>query len=341
MPLIPVLIGIWVLELVGVGPWPENTLFILEPSLQPPLEKGAGEPEIALRSVVEANTAATAELQHNGARLLYGSAVTVHLGLCLLASVYYLRNIFQCGKGVAVHILTFAGLVAGAIIFTMLYISPVAGWVASEYTFERLVDIWALHACEKCFNEAALTVLVMVPAGAGIITVLLAAGGAASALRRLNHVLDEEDKFVVQQLVSSFQMLSAVLVTSTISAMLFFRLALYPFTAREAGGDLVTSNDYLLTIDVTGYVNALTTFWGAVYTLTLFAVYVGPLALLYYRAIRKQKSKNPGEFLKLKAWLADNGVEEGFGERVRNLLTLLAPLMIGPLSQALGSIGGF
>jgi len=150
---------------------------------------------------------------------------------------------------------------------------------------------------------------------------LMAAGAVCSSLK-LAADRAKPTEYVVEQMLSGFRTLSAVLVTSTIAASLFFQMALAPFLTaaevKDASG-------------LAGYVGGLTTFWGAVFTLTLFAVYVGPMAVLYDQQRRAAEKDKPGDFMTLREWLAVNGVENGLSQRIKNVLILLAPMLVGPL----------
>ena len=122
-------------------------------------------------------------------------------------------------------------------------------------------------------------------------------------------------------LQQSFYLLSAVLVTSTISIMLFFRLPV-----ALAGGD----GPARMALDA--YAQGLTAFWGTVFTLTLFATFA-PAALLLRRSAHRYRDRlnAPQEF---QAWLTDH-VPVTLEKQIRNLAATLAPLIIGLLGNFL------
>ena len=112
----------------------------------------------------------------------------------------------------------------------------------------------------------------------------------------------------------TFQATAFVMVTSTISLMLFYRLPL-SVVADETARELLS-----------GFAQGMALFWGIVFTLTLVAIF-GPSNLLLNKALADKPE------------MADNFREKieklSTKHQVSKILTMLAPLLVGSSASIL------
>ena len=94
---------------------------------------------------------------------------------------------------------------------------------------------------------------------------------------------------------------------------------------------------------MSAYVVGLSTFWGGLFTLTLLATFAGPAWQLLRHAEGKGAWRTADAGVEaapdLGAWLQEHvfvTVKRQFG----NIVSLLAPLLVGPLSSLLSSLTG-
>jgi hypothetical protein len=120
-----------------------------------------------------------------------------------------------------------------------------------------------------------------------------------------------------------FYLLTAVLVTSTLAASLFFHLPT-KLLAEGSDGPLVP------------YAGELSIFWGTVFTLTLLATVTPPLLHARHRlAAITEGVVDADEEDETRKWLSQEGLLESFGQQLRLILALLAPLITGPVANFL------
>lgn len=188
-----------------------------------------------------------------------------------------------------------------------------------------------------CFSAGIshLTWLAWVPTFSGIGATAFAAAYAYGAVRGLparDTASDESDWRAaldsrVQALQKAVYLLSAVLVSSTVTITLFAHL---PVGLLPAGsGSLAAA--------VSKYATGLSTFWGALFSITLVATFAMPALRLLGRAYgRKSKARDSDE---LRDWLHDH-VFQSIRRQLATVFSLLAPLLVGPLSSLLASVSG-
>jgi hypothetical protein len=117
-----------------------------------------------------------------------------------------------------------------------------------------------------------------------------------------------------------FYVLSTVLITSTVTIMLFLGLP-SALVADEATGLAVTS-----------FARGMTVFWGTVFTLTLFAIFAPSAYHLLRMAKRHEMASDaPAE---VSAWLHEE-IYVSIPRQLGNLAALLAPLLVGPVGSVL------
>ena len=92
-----------------------------------------------------------------------------------------------------------------------------------------------------------------------------------------------------------------------------------------------------LTIRVTTYANGLVVLWGGIFTLTLISTFA-PSAYLLLRGAKQHEEvqESPAEF---RSWLHAQ-VFVSTQHQLGNVVTVLAPLMIGPVGHLLGTLPG-
>jgi len=131
----------------------------------------------------------------------------------------------------------------------------------------------------------------------------------------------------VQALQKAVYLLSAVLVSSTVTITLFAHL---PVGLLPAGtGSLAAA--------VSKYATGLSTFWGALFSITLVATFAMPALHLLGRAYGRETAARDSD--ELRDWLQEH-VFQSIKRQLATVLSLLAPLLVGPLSSLLSSVSG-
>jgi len=116
------------------------------------------------------------------------------------------------------------------------------------------------------------------------------------------------------------------LVSSTIAITIF---AHFPAGLVKNGSGLATA--------VSKYASGLSTFWGALFSLTLVATFAAPAFLLLRQAYGHQSVAE--DAVDLGTWLHEH-VFVSIKNQLVNVASLLAPLLVGPLSSLLASFAG-
>ena len=141
---------------------------------------------------------------------------------------------------------------------------------------------------------------------------LLAAAFASAVVSTAHKTENLEARMRLVDL--TFQATAFVMVTSTISLMLFYRLPL-SVVADETARELLS-----------GFAQGMALFWGIVFTLTLVAIF-GPSNLLLNKALADKPE------------MADNFREKieklSTKHQVSKILTMLAPLLVGSSASIL------
>ena len=116
-----------------------------------------------------------------------------------------------------------------------------------------------------------------------------------------------------------------MLVSSTITITLFARLPLRLYAEGSAIGGAMSA-----------YVTGLGTFWGGLFTLTLAATFAGPA----WQMLRRRNGRAAGsEDADLGTWLQEHVLVTAKHHLI-NILSLLAPLLVGPLGSLLSGLAG-
>ena len=280
-----------------------------------------------------------AALRHAGDRMAYGVAVAIHTGVCLGVIIFYwivLRRVATADRPpVLVAVAVMAAAVLAALVLLSQIEPPLDVYRFTYFVFDSLLRASGLArdltGSGPPGSFSPLAVAVLYPSTLGILSVVLAAGIACAVLRRIGPPHGDgwaaDFRGNIRVLYRCFYALSAVLVTSTATALLFFQLPVGVIDADNA--EFATA--------VSGYAARVATFWGGIYTLTLFAVYAAPLAILYERARRHVDDHGGG--LDLMDWLHEHGFDSSIRENLKNLVVVLAPLLVGPLGEISRAFG--
>lgn len=224
----------------------------------------------------------------------------------------------------------------------------------------------------------ALTISILLPVGLGIIGVALMMAAMLGEVQALGPPPEPEDKpfeaqlqFAYARLKRCLYILSIGLVTSTVAASLFFHLPSKLSTPGLAGGPTMLEARFdrlgsvgveatLKQAELAGRLNTLqtaelsalrakfdefaaelSTFWGAVFTLTLIVAAGLPVALLQHKVrLYVEKSGMPSKELAAQGRLETAGVLGGTADQVKLLLALVAPLASGPISNLVQAVAG-
>lgn len=187
-----------------------------------------------------------------------------------------------------------------------------------------------------CFNVVfnKLTLLSWIPAFSGMGTVAIAAAFVYGNASGLPSYEDPEWRSVVEQRIKSLQRsvyaLSAVLVSSTLTISLF---------AHLPTGLLEDANGHAKA--VAAFAVGVTTFWGALFSLTLVATFAVPAfrIMRYAYGYQAVSEKTAVPVADLRVWLHEH-VFVSFKNQLVNVLSLVAPLLVGPLSSLISKVAG-
>lgn len=274
--------------------------------------------------------------RHLGGRLSYSAVVYIHLAVCAGAVFFFWEQIQGAGEAARRRVGIAVAVEALVVLGSLAALSR-AGLAAYDLTYFNIRALFAKAAAGMDFLESALwpgfsklAAAVFVPTAFGVVAVIAAAGAASLAMRGPPGESPERFRDRIQQLQQSFLFLSAVLVSSTLAASLFFHLPaeMFAFAAKSAQKGALLD-----------YARGLTLFWGAVYTLTLLAVYVPPALILRERmrafARERDGKRTPSEY---RSWLAEHKLAFSIKESLGNVFALLAPLIAGPVGSILQAL---
>lgn len=268
--------------------------------------------------------------------LAYGSAALLHLSLCAAAIGYFATRIRDLPRPVRARAWRVVGLllVALVIIGAVTRLDPELTALQLSYrnTCELLsmagAAVHLLPATCQGGPPSVLMALASVPTIAGLIAAAFAAALASSAADPLPETEGAwRAGFTrhIRTLQHAFYALSAVLITSTVTIMLFLMLP------------VAIAADPATTAALTSYAHAMTVFWGTVFTLTLAAIFA-PAVHHLSRAARRHEmaSKTPAD---VRVWLAEQ-TRNSLPRHLGNLAALLAPLLVGPIGSLLEKLSG-
>jgi len=290
-------------------------------------------------SVTQQSEAFARHIDH---RIVYAAVILFHGALCLCLIVLFwdrLRDFPGFLRRRAYVVMLIEGALFLAVLafywrstglYQLSYLNIrelLASTCAVDNILARCVPCVADGArqCMPDLDQVAtkLSLFVYIPHIFSIATLSVAVAVAASIIGNLRELTaqDWHKRFDhgVQSLQICFFGGSAILVTSTITATLFFQfpasLALPDSPAAKALGE---------------YARTLTVFWGVVYTLTLVATF-GPAALMLRNLVRRYEQGAESSD-KLREWLTYKALVSPI-RLITNFVVMLAPMLFGAVGN--------
>ena len=279
------------------------------------------------------------DYRHLGDMLIYYALASIHGVLCFGVIAFFLHMMrklpAQQRWNAAVFSVAIFALLLGLIFYFEAYANEIVlvqlGYKATCLALQSAP--LPTDLVESCFEDNGinkLTLLAWVPTFSGMGAVVFAAAFALGNADAMPKPSDPSWHTVVEQRTKALQMsvyaLSAVLVSSTITITLFAHLPI---------GLLADESD--LAKAISHYASGLSTFWGALFSLTLLATFAAPTFLLLRRAYAQEAATTKVE--DLRAWLHEH-VFVSIKKQLLNAASLLAPLLVGPLSSLFSSLAG-
>ena len=285
---------------------------------------------------------------HLGDILTYGALSAVHSLLCLGVIAAFAAWIARLPAGQRRGALVFLAIGVALIgVYVAVLLVAADRTVLVQLGYKAVCQLLAaaelptrLVGTGQCFEAghiSALTWLAWVPTFAGMATVAVAAAYAYGAARGLPPLADNDESLWraaldrrVKALQRGVYLLSAVLVSSTITITVFARLP----TALLTAGDPPALADA-----VSAYAAGLGTFWGALFSATLAAAFLAPALGLVARAYGGSRPAGVAPSADLAAWLHDH-LFQSLKRQLATAFSLLAPLLVGPLSSLISGVSG-
>jgi hypothetical protein len=282
---------------------------------------------------------------HLGDMLSYHALAAFHSLLCLGVVTTFALWILRLPGARRQGALIFLAVMLVLIVALGLYLKAAAndvilvqlGYKAVCQMLDAAALPTTLVPAGECFSAGIshLTWLAWVPTFSGIGATAFAAAFAYGSVRGLppRRSADNETEWRagldarVQALQKAVYLLSAVLVSSTVTITLFAHLPV----------GLLPGGTGSLAAAVAKYATGLSTFWGALFSITLVATFAMPALRLLGRAYGRETVARDSD--ELSAWLQEH-VFQSLKRQLATVFSLLAPLLVGPLSSLLSSVGG-
>lgn len=277
---------------------------------------------------------------HLGDMLSYYALASFHVFVCISVICYFLYLVRSLPKREYLKSIVFlVGISMLAVVLVICFALFAEDIVLVQLGFKA--TCMAIEAAKLptqlvgggCFKQgdvSKLSLLAWIPTFSGMAAVIFAAAFAYGNAGGLPSFDDPEWRSVVDRRTKALQrsvyVLSTVLVSSTITITLFAHLP----TGLLKGGDGLAKA-------VSEYALDLSTFWGALFSLTLVATFAAPAFRLLRQAYGYEAvTREPAD---LRAWLHEH-VFVSVKKQLVNVVSLLAPLLVGPLSSLLSSLAG-
>ena len=286
------------------------------------------------------------EYVHLGDMLAYYSLGAFHTLLCIVVITTFALWIRRLPARQAAAGAIFLGGVCLVVVAVSLFFYEEADrQVLTQLGFKAICQVLAaaelptgLAAPEQCFAEndiSRLTLLAWIPTFSGMGAVAIAAAFAYANTAALPVARDKHDtgwREALDRRVKALQrgiyLLSAVLVSSTVTITLF---------AHLPTGLVADSEELALAKAMSKYATGLSTFWGALFSITLIASFAVPALRLLGQAYGT--AEGAADSAELRSWLHEH-VFQSLKRQLATVLSLLAPLLVGPLSSLLSSFSG-
>lgn len=280
----------------------------------------------------------------------YASIATIHFFACVSVILFALLVLTHKSGW---KLLTAVGI-AMAVGVAILLLG--AAWfgdsiLAYSLSYSTFADLYRGTAVGGWFLEpqvgtmTRLGLAMYLPAVFGIFAVALTAAAATRQVRLVYGGPKPNEEELEERLCRAHARikrctygLSLVLVTSTVAAALFFQL---PSRMILSGNPELVS---LLTAPkarIEAFGAEMTMFWGAVFSLTLFAA-VGVPLLLVQKQVRDflDDLKPPERADPIRSRMTQAGVLQGGGEQFKVLIAFVAPLVSAPVTSFLQATVG-
>jgi len=257
--------------------------------------------------------------------MIFVSVASIHVVLCLLTILYCFFQIRELPQPLGKRTWRLLGLLLLFLIVAMVFVrtDQTALQLSYRNTCELLKQAKvASHIMPPDCRGGApslLAWLAIVPFVSGIVAAVFATAVASLAAEPLPETPEAawRSAFALRArtLQRLFYVSSLVLVTSTISIMLFLQLP------------LVLAADEPTKLAVSSHAQGMTVFWGTVFTLTLVMMFAPSAYLLLKTAqLHEKRSEKPAE---VRAWWNEQ-IYISLPKQLGNVATLLAPLLAGP-----------
>jgi hypothetical protein len=267
----------------------------------------------------------------------YVSVSVFHTIVCGSAIGFFIHHLYQRRIIMTLRML---GFIVCGLIFSMLlvlFLSTFANqlilielgykWVCFMLEGAGLEIIFGENSVDCIAGTHRLTWMAWIPSFFGIGAVVFAAAFAYAVATKdpdLAHAEEWESNFLdrVRAIQRGFYVLSLVLVSSTITIMLFTSLPL---------GVLAGEPDAFAGI-VKSYSSGATVYWGTIFTLTLGATFAPAVYCLLQNA-QQHEGDDASDMIHEHVFVSSK-------QQLGNVLALFAPLMIGPAGSILGNFSG-
>jgi hypothetical protein len=289
------------------------------------------------------------EYIHLGDMLTYYSLAGFHSLLCLVVIAVFVHWMRRLQVRCLLRGVIFLGAILLLIVLIGIFFYREADrQVLVQLGFKatcRLVEAAALPTqltSPGCFvpGVSRLTWLAWLPTFSGMGAVAFAASFAYASACDMPLFTGSGDRnspawrealaMRVTALQRSVYLLSAVLVSSTITITDFAHLPVGLLTSKDG--------DFAVAAAVSKYATGLSTFWGALFSMTLIATFAAPAFRLFTEAYGEDGAAR--DSTDLRQWL-DQNVFQSVKRQFATVLSLLAPLLVGPLSSLLSSFSRF
>lgn len=270
------------------------------------------------------------ELRFFNALVLYVAVDLFHLAACLAVIIAMVRTMFTLSRSDLVKTVGVLGFSIVALAL-LTYIAQQDGFDGALYlTYRNVCSV--IHAAgvgshllpDVCDGEgiSPFAWMALLPLVLGVIAAAFSSAVVSTAILPVECGSDGNVEAIIQErgmrIQHAFRSTAFVLVTSTLTMTLFFQLPL----------SIIEDSDSAAVMR--GYAQGMTVFWGTIFTLTLVAIFA-PASFFLRR--RLDEVDRPDLLPSLPRTLGD----ESTRRQVVNVLTALAPLLIGaagPLIEA-------
>jgi hypothetical protein len=270
-------------------------------------------------------------------QITFLAVVAVHICACVVALLAARDVLRRTPEG------TRYGWVAAGLTAAVVVAFPIGSWLngftAYELSYHAFVEAFRTMGAGASFvgKEGTITPLVLamlLPSWAGVASVAFMAAAAYAQLRRFPPAIGATGEAraayvarIYERLRRCLYLLAIVLVTSTVSASLFFHLAAgFPVEPKTPEAGLIAR--------LADFASELSIFWGCIYTLTLGAAVGLPLLLFQQRVGTRLETLSADESAAEECKrLTEAGILSTGGDQLKFLATFLAPLAAGPIAN--------